>query len=236
MADSPLISVVIAAYNAERYLAEAVESVLAQTYQPVEIIVVDDGSTDGTLSVAEAYAERVRVEAQPHHGVAATLNHGLALAQGAYLSILDADDLWLPTKLVQQAELLAAQPEIDFVFCLAQNFISPEVDAAQAAQWQVNFDPAPAYNKGTMLIRRAAFARVGGFDPTWQIGDFLDWYAKAVEAGLTSAMVPQVLYQRRVHGQNLTLRERAKQSDYIRILKAALDRRRGRAPSTDSSV
>jgi glycosyltransferase involved in cell wall biosynthesis len=227
----PLISVVIAAYNAAPYLAETLESVLAQTYTPVEIIVVDDGSTDETPTVAGRYAThfggRIRVEALPHRGVAATLNHGLALAQGALLAILDADDLWLPAKLQKQAEILESRPDLDMVFCHAQNFISPDMTTEAVEKLQVNLDPIPAYHKSAMLIRREAFLRVGYFDPAWQLGDFIDWYAKAVEAGLKSEIVPEVLYRRRVHGQNMTIAERATQGDYVRILKAALDRRRG---------
>ncbi len=229
------VSVIIAAYNAGPYLAEAIASVLAQTYQPAEVIVVDDGSTDETAEVAASFAGKadglVRLDRQPHRGVAATLNRGIELAQGDLFAILDADDLWLPDKLQKQIEILQARPEVDCVFCHAENFLSPELATTQLRAVD---EPIPAYNKGTLLIRREAFWRVGYFDPAWQVGDFIDWYAKAVEAGIKSWMLPEVLYRRRIHGQNMTVRERPKQADYVRILKAALDRRRQQASNSNS--
>jgi len=102
MKQNPLISVIIPVYNGERYLAEAIESALAQTWEPVEIIIVDDGSTDGSADVASRFASSVKYDLQPHAGPGAARNRGARLARGDYLAFLDADDLWLKEKLKLQ--------------------------------------------------------------------------------------------------------------------------------------
>jgi hypothetical protein len=85
----------------------------------------------------------------------------------------------------------------------------------------------PAYLPSAMLIRRAAFLRVGPFDPRWRLGSVVDWYARSVEAGLLSALLPEVVYERRIHGRNLGITAVKDRSDYLGVVKAALDRRRG---------
>src|SRR5262245_16865951 len=130
MTDPQSISVIIPVYNGERYLAEALVSVLAQTHPPTEIIVVDDGSTDTTAQIAQRYAPRIHYHFRPRgavSGAAAARNHGAYLAQGDYLAFLDADDVWLPDKLRLQMAAFAHDPALDQVFGHVQQFISPEL-------------------------------------------------------------------------------------------------------------
>src|SRR2546425_4156042 len=98
----PSVSVVIPVYNGEQYLAEAIQSVLDQTYRNFEVIVVDDGSTDGSASVVKKYGETIRYVHHSNGGVCKTRNTGIAVTQGTYLGFLDQDDLWLPDKLAVQ--------------------------------------------------------------------------------------------------------------------------------------
>jgi len=116
------ISVIIPAYNHARYLAEAIDSVLAQTYAPLEIIVVDDGSTDGTPAVAASYGDRIRYIRQENAGVGAARNNGIAAARGEYLAFLDSDDIWLPEKLEREIALFDADPQLGFVHCGVEKF------------------------------------------------------------------------------------------------------------------
>lgn len=220
------ISVIIPVYNGERYLAETVESILAQTLLPNEIVVVDDGSTDGTSTVAARFGNTLRYDRQPHRGLAATLNQGLRLAQGDLLAFLDSDDLWLTTKLEKQVAVLQADSKLDGTFCHLTSFLSPDVDPAIGQRLQVPTAAQPGLFKSAMLIRRESFFRVGWFDETIHMGDFIDWYVKAQERKLAMAMLPEVLVQRRIHGNNASLRDRPQINDYVRIAKAVLDRRR----------
>jgi len=222
---SPTVSAIIPAWNAERYLAEALASVTAQSLAPREIIVVDDGSTDGTAAIAAA-TPGVRVIGIDHGGIGAARNAGVGEAAGELLAFLDADDRWSPDKLALQARVLVDDPRVDMVLGHIQQFLSPDLDEGRRGQWRCPEHPQPGLSAGTMLIRAAAFRRVGPFNPALAVGEFIDWYARASEVGLRGHMIPQVVLHRRVHGGNTVLRERGKQSDYLRVVKAALDRRR----------
>src|SRR2546427_6476527 len=113
-----LISCIIPAFNGARYLREAVESILAQTYRPIEVIVVDDGSTDNTAEVVRNYRDQVRRVWQPNGGPSAARNQGVSAAQGAFVAFLDQDDVWHPEKLLRQMAQFATRPELDL--CVAQ--------------------------------------------------------------------------------------------------------------------
>lgn len=229
MSVAPLVSVVIPAYDAAAYLAAAIESVLGQTYRRLEVIVVDDGSSDGTADVARAFAERVRYLRQPHLGPGAARNRGVGEARGALLAFQDADDEWIETKLERQVAALA-DPAVDMVFGHMEEFLSDDLSESERRRIESRPGPRPGYMVQAMLIRREAFARVGEFEPTWRVGEFVDWYTKALERGLRAVMLPDVVARRRLHGDNLGLRERAARGDYVRILKRAVDRRRAARP------
>jgi len=226
MNNEPLrISVIIPVYNGERYLAETIASALTQSVSPAEIIIIDDGSIDGSAEVAAAFGARVRTYAQPNAGPGAARNLGVQLAQGDLLAFLDADDLWLPDKLAHQLAYLTANPLQDMVFGQVEQFISPDLPVAQ----QPALPEQPVMNGlhvGAMLIWRKQFAAVGPFATHWTIGEFIDWYGRAQAKGLHSAVLPEVVMQRRLHAANLTRRTTEQRSDYLKILKARLDDKR----------
>ncbi|MES2176677.1 MAG: glycosyltransferase family A protein [Gemmatimonadota bacterium] len=222
------VSVIIPMYNAERYVAEAVESVLTQTLRPKEVIVVDDGSTDRGHEVIAQFRD-VRYVHQDNAGTGPARNTGVALAQGEFLAFLDADDLWEADKLAWQVATLRADTSLDMVFGFVEQFPSPEL--ADEIERTILFakEPAPAYFAGTMLIRRSAFDRAGPFPSHLTVGEFIDWYLRAIDAGLTSVMHPRVVLRRRIHNTNMGITQRGAQKDYVRIIKATLDRRRRNA-------
>src|SRR6476659_1934777 len=117
----------IGAYNAEPYVAEAIESVFAQTYRPLELIVVDDGSTDGTAAVVQSYGDRVTYAFQENGGNGSARNHAVRLAAGELFAFLDADDRFVPDKLERQWDALQADPDLSIVFGHVQEFVSPEL-------------------------------------------------------------------------------------------------------------
>jgi len=218
------VSVVIAVYDGEATIGDAIASVLVQTRPPLEIIVVDDGSNDGTPALLERLARAhpsVRTLRQdPNAGQAAALNRGVGEARGAHLAFLDADDVWMPDKLALQLALFDAEPDLDAVYGLARQRWSRPGAADRES------DPVPARLPGALLIRRAAFDRVGPFETRWRLGSVVDWYARAVDAKLRMAMVPAVVYERRIHGRNLGIVAAEHRTDYLEVVKAALDRRR----------
>jgi glycosyltransferase involved in cell wall biosynthesis len=225
-ATSPLVSVVMPVYNGERYLIEAVESVLAQSYRPLELILVDDGSTDGSADLARRFGTALRYEYQPNAGQSTARNRGIQLARGPLLAFLDDDDYWSTEKLALQVAALAKDPLLEAVFGHVRQFVSPDVGPEAAARVRYHAEVMPGQVPGAMLIRREAFDRVGPFDPQWRVGEFVHWYARATEAGLRTVLLPDIVLHRRLHDDNVGIKQRAQSVQYVRILKAALDRRR----------
>ena len=219
------VSVVVPVYNAAPYLAACLDSVLAQTRPADEVVCVDDGSTDGSADVLAAYADRVRAVRRPHRGVAPTLNEAVALARGDRLAFLDADDLWAPEKLALQTAALDADPALDACFGHVRQFVSPDLPAAVRAGIACPDGPQAGWLKQTMLVRRAAFDRVGGFDERYHTGDFVAWFVRAREAGLRTRMLPETVAYRRLHRSGLAS-QAAFGHEFAHILKGALDRRR----------
>ncbi len=151
----PLISVIIPVHNCEKYLKEAIDSVLAQSYSPIEIIVVDDGSTDGSANVARGYGDKVHLHSQSKMGIGGGRNSGIPLAKGGFLAFLDSDDLWTADKLEKQMALFREDPAVDMVFGNAIQFVSPELEGKS---YSFSAEPMSGYVAGTLLIRREAFS------------------------------------------------------------------------------
>lgn len=226
----PLVSVLIPLYNAGEYLAEAIDSVLCQGYEPMDIVIVDDGSADSSPQVAAKFGSRVRYERQPRSGIGATRNRTVALARGELLAFLDADDRYCAGKVARQVGLLQ-NPALDAVFGHVREFVSDELDSSARDQLRAPVARSPSHLVGTMMIRRSAFFRVGLFREDLALGEGLDWYARALESGLRSSMMADLVLERRLHRTNNGLRESANQAQYISIMRAALQRRRAHRPA-----
>jgi glycosyltransferase involved in cell wall biosynthesis len=225
MKSRPLISTIIPVYNCERYLAEAIESVLNQSYFPHEVIVIDDGSEDGSEQVARQFGSLVRYSRQPHSGIGAARNHAARLAQGTFLALLDADDVWVEDKSARQMAAFDADPTLHIVAGHVRHFHSPELDQSIVKRTYCPPNLMPGYMVGA-LIRRDFFEGVGPFETNWHIGETMSWYMRATEMGLRLLTLPDVVIWRRLHEANQTIRNRQRLAEYAQILKASLDRRR----------
>jgi glycosyltransferase involved in cell wall biosynthesis len=223
----PLISCIVPVFNGERYLAETLDSISAQTYRPLEIIVVDDGSTDGTAAVAARYGDQIRYIRQDNAGAPGARNRGLSIAQGAFLAFLDSDDLWHPEKLTRQMKCFQDRPELDLCVTHIQNFWIRELEE-EAKRFQNHRlrQTVPGYVTQTLLARRDLFDRIGAFDMRLQHGDAQDWFLRAAEKDTVIELLPDVLVYRRLHRSNYSRQISAALYDYLRIVKASLDRRR----------
>ena len=224
----PLITCIVPAHNAERFLGDTLESILKQTYRCVEIIVVDDGSTDNTAVVVAEYDGKVRYMRQPNTGASAARNCGLAVARGELIALLDADDLWHSEKLARQSSYLRGRCDVGATFTHVQNFwIDALRDEAERFRNHRIMQPLPGYVASTMMAKRTAFGEVGVFEARLQQADVADWVLRARDKGIGVDMLPDVLTRRRIHQLN---QSRVKQDEswdeYLRLLKANLDRRR----------
>jgi glycosyltransferase involved in cell wall biosynthesis len=213
------VSVVIPCYNASGFIGAALDSILGQSQPPEQVIVVDDGSSDGSAEVVGRYAALVSYLRQDNQGISAARNRGIAHADRDLIAFLDADDLWPPDSLALRCAALANDHNLSCVFGQIEQFAERDF-ALPAAR--------PGRLVGAMLARRAVFDRIGVFDPGLRIGETLDWVARLDESGLRSHMLDAVVLRRRIHASN-TVHDRANQIDYLKAVRAALHRRRGTA-------
>jgi glycosyltransferase involved in cell wall biosynthesis len=222
------ISVLIAAYNAEDTIAETLASVLKQTLQPDEIIVIDDGSTDHTAKVAAATSNSIRVFGQTNRGPAAALNMGVSLAKCDLLGFIDADDLWEQNKLAIQTSVLAEQTELDGVGSYVRMFFCPTNDEETNKRYRLPDGPEPSWLLGAMLVRRRCFQRCEAFADNLWAGFAIDWYDRACAAGLRFGMIPNVTLHRRIRPGSLSHRSQRRDAAMVEMARRAIERRRKR--------
>src|SRR5438093_5382562 len=204
----PLVSVVIPVYNGERYLVDAIQSVLDQTYRNFEVIVVDDGSTDESAAVAKRFGEAIRYVHQANGGVSKARNTGIAEARGAYLAFLDQDDLWLPEKLAVQVAYLDSHPEVGAVYCQCEvkgngwlrtglYYVEPVKDDV------VGIMRGPYLLMTSAMFRGEVLRKIGGFDEAlvgagYEDGDLTIRVREVTQI----ACVPKTLAIYRIHSTN----------------------------------
>lgn len=219
------VSAIIPVHNGEGFLAQALGSVLAQTAAALEIVVVDDGSTDGSARIVERFGDEVSYVHQSHGGPAAARNRGLERARGEVVAFLDADDLWSEDKLARQCGRLGADPGLDVV--LGHTLFVEEDQGADAGPISTG-GPYPQFLLGGALVRRSAFARVGLFDESLSSCEDWDWFLRAHDMGVGMQMFPEVVLHYRRHGENLT-RNPGHRSDLLRVIRKRLagQRRQG---------
>lgn len=210
---TPLVSVVIPCHNQAAFLEEAVNSCLQQDYPQLEVVVVNDGSTDGSPAIAAAYGQSIVYIEQANRGVAAARNAGVKAASGDFIAFLDGDDVALPDRLLSQAEYLSQHGDIGMVAGDALIYDGrQELDALstrtgkprnlQDFRWEtVDFCPYPS----TCMVRRTCFEAIGGFDERFRRSGGEDWLF-AVQLALVGglAYLDQPMARYRVHGGNVT--------------------------------
>lgn len=228
----PTISCVVPVFNGERYLAAALDSVLAQTRPPDEIVIVDDGSSDGSPEIVRRYGDRVRYVRQNNRGAASARNRGVELCGGELLAFIDQDDLWLPQKLELQLASFAADPGLDICICHVQLRWESARAAERAALGEHRrAGCVPGYATPAMLARRTAFARIGPLDARLTVADATDWFLRGIDLGVSIQLLPQALVAHRMHDGNLSRRRESGKREFVRLVKATLDRRRHLAAS-----
>jgi glycosyltransferase involved in cell wall biosynthesis len=221
------VTAVIPVRDSARFLADSIGSIRAQDPAPAEIVVVDDGSTDDSAEVAASFPG-VRVVRQPPLGIAAARNAGVRAAATPLLAFLDADDLWLAGKLALQLAALAAEPALDGVFTHIRNEF---VDPALRSRYRAVEGDVPGLHVSTLLVRREAMLGAAGFDESLTRAEFVDWYARARDAGRRFRVLDGVYALRRIHGGNATLHGPDRDGEYLRMARARIAAARARGGS-----
>jgi glycosyltransferase involved in cell wall biosynthesis len=222
-----IVSVLMSVYNRAEYLEEAVESVFADASATHELVMIDDGSTDGANVIAASYAERAVVLRQEHRGCAAAWNLGLRHARGEYITFCDSDDLWVSGHTGALLAELDARPAVDVAYGITTEFISPELDVASLAT-RAPYEESRALVGGALVARRAVFDTVGAFDESMLQGYWFDWHSRFLEAAVPTSQVETVVLRRRIHSQNSSIVQSEMLGEYARALHASLVRRRAR--------
>jgi GT2 family glycosyltransferase len=220
----PYISVVIPVYNGANFLREAVDNILAQNYSPLEIIVVDDGSTDDLKGIIRGLNVDVRLLGQRNFGPASARNLGIRNAVGEFLAFLDVDDLWPQDTLAILAAHLVKHPELDVVHGYGQLMRSDT--AGGPPEFVGNARESFPYFISAALYRRRAFERTGLFDADLPFSEDTDWFTRAREKGLAIERLEQVTVRIRRHDDNMTKNKNLRELGTLRLIKKMLDRRR----------
>jgi glycosyltransferase involved in cell wall biosynthesis len=221
----PLVSVIIPVYNGERYLAQAIESILTQTYTPIELIVIDDGSVDNSSYIARSFKE-VNYYYQLNQGVAAARNKGIAVSHGEFIAFLDQDDIWTHDKVDVQIEYLLHHPETDGVLSKQQLFLEPGIHPPGWLKIDLLQTEQTGYFPSALIVRKDVFTKIGGFDSTYTHASDVDWIARAKDAGILLCMLPHVLFHRRIHSANASGEIQIGHLDLLKILQKSINRQR----------
>ncbi len=221
----PLVSVIIAVRNGERFLAAAIESVLVQDWHPLEILIVDGHSTDGTSEIAAAWPQ-VRYIGQIKRGVGDAYNLGISAARGEFVAFLSHDDLWVRDKLSCQMDYMLRQPGIQYTVGRAKFFLQPKENLPPGFRAALLSGDHVAYIMETMLARSSVFSQVGEFDSELTSGEDVDWFSRAMDRQIPHAVIDRVLVHKRIHGANTSLQGGNNQM-LLKLLRRSIARKEG---------
>jgi glycosyltransferase involved in cell wall biosynthesis len=213
------VSIVMIVRNGARLLAGAIESVLDQTLQPDEILVVDGRSTDETVAIATGYG--ASVTQQPRTGIADARNHGIASTQGQLVAFLDHDDRWLPTKLERQLEAFADHTA-GYCVTLLREVAVDGMAVHPVLAPQLARGPVRGLTPSTLMVRRNALETIGLFDPGYGVGCDSEWFARAAGLGIPQVLVDEVLVEKVLHDRNASIDTAGTRRALLRVLRVSV--------------
>lgn len=223
---NPLVSVIVPVYNGARYIAEALGSVVAQAYRPVEIIAIDDGSTDGSAVIVQAFPEVMYIR-QDNAGTAAARNAGIAASTGEFIAFLDQDDRWTADKLSVQMSFMMDRPELGYTLAAERLFMEAGAEIPVWLRPELAERDHTGWLPGTLVARREVFSTVGIFDTAYSSSSDSDWFFRAKDAGVPMAALADVLLEKRIHAANQS-GDTGLSLDLLRQVRASLKRKQER--------
>ena len=220
----PALSIILPFYNRNSFLREAIVSIINQDFKDIEIIAVDDGSTDGSAEIiAEFSQNNIHLIVQENRGAASARNAGIHAASGKFITFLDSDDIWTPNKLSAQLKAFNHLSDKTMHFGHIQEFISPEFieskDSFKARHM-------PGYSLITLFMLRTEFLRIGEFDVSYKLAEFVEWFQRAKNMGYSTQLAADIYAFRRIHQGNVGRKISSNAFQYLHALKSSLDQRR----------
>lgn len=220
-----LVTVIIAIKNGERYLAAAINSVIAQTYKRYEIIVIDGNSTDNTEKIAKSYKQICYI-CQTSQDIANAYNLGIDAAQGEFIAFISHDDLWTPAKLNIQVNYLLAHPEIQYTVARVKFLLEEEYFIPPGFRPELLIGGRIGYIMETLVARKSLFNKIGRLNPELTVAEDVDWFARASDHQILHTAIQQVLLYKRVHDTNLSLTSSINNQNLLSILRRSIERKR----------
>jgi glycosyltransferase involved in cell wall biosynthesis len=225
----PFVSVIIPVYNGAKFIADAIKSVCMQSYEPLEIVIVDDGSTDDTSMIVRSF-KGIRYIRQENYGCAAARNIGITQSSGELLAFLDADDYWAANKLNIQVGCLLNDSHIGYTLGRQQNFLESGTQRPQWLRKELLIEKHTGFLP-TLVIHRRIFDMVGPFDADYRISSDVEWFCRLKDTGISGIVVPEVVLYRRIHNsnlsyENLSYKTKVGNPMLLRALRASVHRKR----------
>lgn len=222
--DNPLVSVILPLYNGQRFIISSIKSVLNQSYRSLELLVVDDGSSDNSTDLVPN-DPRIRLFHRENFGVAASRNFGISQAKGTYLAFIDQDDYWYPDKLELQIQVLMNEPAFGYSLTRIRNHLVGDtevpgwLDPEQLIENPIGFLPS------TLVVHRQIFTEIGIFTEDLVNASDLEWFVRARKAGIPVQILNQVLLQRNIHDDNCSHDNKTSKRELFSILQKKIKAR-----------
>jgi glycosyltransferase involved in cell wall biosynthesis len=215
----------MAVYNGAAFLREALECVRQQTYPRIELIVVDDGSTDESAEIARSFGPAQYVR-HANRGIAASRNRGVELASGALLAFLDQDDTWRADKIARQFEYLNDHPDVSIVLSKERLVFADGYHSPYWENHRLMVEDHVAVVPGAWLVRKRLFEEVGPFDGKFKIADDFDWLMRVLDMGARYGVVEETLLFKRLHEANASSRIDVARAEILTLMRSSIHRRR----------
>ncbi len=232
--EPPSISIIMPVYNGEKLLTTSIESVLQQNHSSLELIIVDDGSTDNSREIARSFGKFIKYLYQENQGAAAARNHGLKYARGDIIGFLDADDLW-PTDILSQQLQHLEDVQVELVMGHTQCVREIETEGGKIGLEKIT-DPLLVPLMGSYILRKSVFQKVGFFNPDLRMSEDVDWFLQVRENGVNIVTIPEVTLLYRRHQDNITNISTWQELNLLEVIKRSINRRREQGKGKASSL
>ncbi len=221
--NEPTVSVILAVKNWERFIASSINSVLASNKQPLEIIVVDGNSVDGTERIAKSFST-VRFVRQVNRGIADAYNLGIESSRGQFIAFISHNDIWDQHKLSTQVDYMVRHPLVQYTVTKVRHFLEPGQPMPPGFRKELLERDCVGYIMETLVARKSLFDLIGNFDTSYSVAEDVDWFARAKDKKIPMAIIPEVLVHRRLHASNASLNARDNDRQLLRAMRQSIKR------------